>query len=272
MSDSENHKVVISKETVTRLLSDVKDLIKNPLTDENIFYIHDDLDMLKGYALIFGPADCMYWGGAYLFEFQFPTNYPYSPPRVTYCTNDGVTRFNPNLYRNGKVCVSILNTWRGEQWTSCQTIRSVLLTLLTLFHKDPIINEPGFKKDDKEASSYNKILEYKNYEVAIIGMLTKKYLPQQFTAFHCFIREYFMKNAESYKKDLEKKADSKSAKMIRIRLYSMSAKLDYSNLYDFFMTCCYKPLIIDKLDNFYVDNPDNIFDLDEDSNIIVKVS
>ena len=28
--------IVISKETVHRLLCDVKDLIKNPLTDENI--------------------------------------------------------------------------------------------------------------------------------------------------------------------------------------------------------------------------------------------
>ena len=272
MSKVENEKVVITKETVTRLLSDVKDLIKNPLTDEDIFYIHDDLDMLKGYALIFGPKDCMYWGGAYLFEFAFPTNYPYSPPRVTYCTNDGVTRFNPNLYRNGKVCVSILNTWKGEQWSSCQTIRSVLMTLLTLFHNDPIINEPGFKKDDKEAVSYNKILEYKNYEVAIIGMLTKKHLPHQFLPFHSFIKEYFVKNAEAYKKDLEKKAKRKTAKTITIRLYSMSAKLDYSNLYEFFTTYCYNPLIVDKQDNLCLDNRDDIFDFDDESNIIVKVS
>ncbi len=251
MTSLKNEKIVLSKETVTRLLSDVKDLIKNPLTDENIVYIHDDLDMLKGYALILGPPDCLYWGGAYLFEFNFPTNYPYSPPKVVYCTNDGITRFNPNLYRNGKVCVSILNTWKGEQWTSCQTIRSVLMTLVTLFHSDPIINEPGFQKNDKEAASYNKILEYKNYEVAIVGMLTKKYLPNQFALFHCFIKEYFMKNAEAYKEKLEKKmADTKREK-VAIRLYTMCAEIDYKKLYNYFMESCYNPLIIDKVDNIY---------------------
>ena len=40
--------------------------------------------------------------GAYMFEFTYPTEYPFVPPKVTYLTNDGKTRFNPNLYRNGK--------------------------------------------------------------------------------------------------------------------------------------------------------------------------
>ena len=34
--------------------------------------------------------------------------------KLTYLTNDGNTRFHPNLYRNGKVCLSVLNTWRGK--------------------------------------------------------------------------------------------------------------------------------------------------------------
>ena len=58
--------------------------------------------MLKGYAVIFGPTDTIYRYGAYMFEFKFPTNYPVSPPKLTYLTNDGNTRFHPNLYRNGK--------------------------------------------------------------------------------------------------------------------------------------------------------------------------
>ena len=61
--------------------------------------------MLKGYAVVFGPDDSIYRYGAYIFEFKFPTNYPYSPPKLNYMTNDGLTRFHPNLYRNGKVCI-----------------------------------------------------------------------------------------------------------------------------------------------------------------------
>ena len=64
--------------------------------------------MLKGYAIIFGPSDTLYRYGAYCFEFKFPTNYPFSPPKLKYMTNDGYTRFHPNLYRNGKVCISVL--------------------------------------------------------------------------------------------------------------------------------------------------------------------
>ena len=52
---------VLSKNTIKRLLQDVKQIIKNPLNDNGIYYIHDDTDMLKGYALIIGPEDTPYF-------------------------------------------------------------------------------------------------------------------------------------------------------------------------------------------------------------------
>ena len=55
----------ISKESINRLLKDVKQIIKNPLIDNGIYYIHDDTDLLKGYALIIGPEDTPYYGGNY---------------------------------------------------------------------------------------------------------------------------------------------------------------------------------------------------------------
>jgi ubiquitin-conjugating enzyme E2 Z len=137
LSTSSSKTTTLTKATITRLLHDVKNIIKNPLTENGIYYVHDDEDMLKGYALIIGPSDTPYFGGNYFFEINYPTNYPHSPPHVIYCTNGDNIRFNPNLYTNGKVCVSILNTWRGEQWTSCQTISTLLLTLCTLLCKDP---------------------------------------------------------------------------------------------------------------------------------------
>ena len=123
---------------------------------------------LTGYAVVFGPTDTIYRYGAYMFEFKFPTNYPVSPPKLTYLTNDGSTRFHPNLYRNGKVCISILNTWKGEQWTSCQTIRSVLLTLTTLFHNKPLLNEPGIRETHRDFNNYNKIIKYRNLKFSNI--------------------------------------------------------------------------------------------------------
>ena len=38
---------VIPKDTLIRLLRDVKTLMKNPLIDNGIFYIHDDVEVLK---------------------------------------------------------------------------------------------------------------------------------------------------------------------------------------------------------------------------------
>ena len=127
----------ISKDTISRLLKDVRQMIKHPLTDNNIYYIHDDTDILKGYALIIGPSDTPYFGGFYFFELHYPADYPHSPPIVIYSTNGENVRFNPNLYVTGKVCISILNTWRGEQWTSCQTISTILLKSVNQCHCSP---------------------------------------------------------------------------------------------------------------------------------------
>lgn len=157
-----------------RLLKDCIDIYKNPLEDNGIYYIHSETNIKKGYAMILGPEDTIYKYGAYLFEFEYPTDYPFSPPKLKYTTNNGSTRFNPNLYRNGKVCVSILNTWRGEQWTSCQTIRSVLLSLITLLHNEPLLNEPGITKNHKDYNNYNNLIEYFNYKTAIIGIIQNK--------------------------------------------------------------------------------------------------
>ena len=90
---------IIKKETIQRLLKDVKQIIKHPLTDNGIFYSHDDSNMMEGYALIIGPRETPYFGGFYFFKFVFPCDYPFSPPKVTYMTNDGTTRYNPNLYK-----------------------------------------------------------------------------------------------------------------------------------------------------------------------------
>jgi len=187
---------VISKETVQRLLKDVKQIIKNPLTDNGIYYIHDDTNMLKGYAMIVGPSDTPYFGGYYFFEFEYPTTYPHNPPKVKYCTNDNNIRFNPNLYKCGKVCVSLLNTWRGEQWTSCQTISTILLTLCTLLCENPLLNEPGVTKTHTDLLSYNEIIEYSNLDVAVNSIVSKKesvYLPF-FTYFEPYIRENFIRS------------------------------------------------------------------------------
>ncbi len=48
------------------------------------------------------------------FDVKMPKEYPIKSPQVrAITTNSGRTRFNPNIYNEGKVCLSILGTWRG---------------------------------------------------------------------------------------------------------------------------------------------------------------
>ena len=155
--------------SVRRIANDVKYILNNPLN--NIYYKHDDTNVFEGYALIIGNNNTPYYLGNYLFKFNFPENYPYYPPKIDFLSTDGIIRFNPNLYSNGKVCLSIINTWHGEGWTSCQTISSILLILQTLLNENPLLNEPGINKNDKNISLYNKYVSFKNIEYSIIQQL-----------------------------------------------------------------------------------------------------
>ena len=161
--------MVLTTETITRIAKDVKYILKNPLTNDNIFYKHDETNLLRGYALIIGNSETPYSHGNYFFEFQFPENYPYQPPIVKFLTNDGYMRFNPNLYKNGKVCLSILNTWHGDSWSSCQNINSILLILATVLNKNPLLNEPGINENNANITKYHKLVSYKNIEYSIIN-------------------------------------------------------------------------------------------------------
>ena len=75
----------------------------------------DRYDVIK--ALIAGPDGSPYACGCFEFDLFLPPDYPLSPPRVTLVTTGkGQIRFNPNLYANGKVCLSLLGTWHGPGW------------------------------------------------------------------------------------------------------------------------------------------------------------
>jgi ubiquitin-protein ligase len=201
--------------------------MKHPLTDNGIYYSHDESDMMKGYALIIGPEDTPYFGGFYFFKFDFPYDYPFSPPKVTYMTNDGQTRFNPNLYKCGKVCVSILNTWAGDKWSACQTINSILLTLCSLLNDAPLENEPGHNKNNKDFIPYQKSIEFSNINFAICDIInrSKQKIPSPFEIFYPFMKETFLKNYDRILKFIDSKEGEISLQ--KVVIYAMNIQIDY---------------------------------------------
>lgn len=217
---------VVTATTVKRLISDIKDIQQSDISKDGIYYKHDEENMLNGYALIIGPTDTPYAYGNFLFKFNFPYNYPHAPPKVTYHTNDGYTRFNPNLYKNGKVCVSLLNTWRGEQWTSCNTIRSVLMTLCSILNDKPLINEPGITELHPDIEKYNKIINYRTLDTAICKIMSNRPFDEEFEIFRKEMNENFIKN---YTKIYEKVINKENTHLT-CSTYCLSAQTHYNKL------------------------------------------
>lgn len=85
------------------------------------------------------------------FEFHLvlPAKYPTECPQCNLMTTGkGQFRFGPNLYACGKVCLSLLGTWRGssgEGWNADTSSLSQLFISIAaiVMTADPYYNEPG---------------------------------------------------------------------------------------------------------------------------------
>lgn len=212
-----------------RILKDLKDLDNNNLESHGIYYCtyNDDINNLK--VLMVGPSKTPYEFGYYLFDVKIPEDYPFKPPVVKYCTQNGKTRFNPNLYINGKVCLSILNTWTGPQWTSCNNITSILLSIQSMvFISNPLHNEPGFENDNSlRNKNYNILITYENFNTAIYNILIN--IPKDFEYFKSIIEKIFIDNYEKIDIKIEDNLIYNN-KVIDCSIYSMKDKINYINL------------------------------------------
>ncbi|XP_066291584.1 (E3-independent) E2 ubiquitin-conjugating enzyme UBE2O-like [Branchiostoma lanceolatum] len=108
----------------------------------------DRMDLFS--AAIKGPHNTPYEDGLFLFDLKLPDAYPLIPPLLHYLAYHS-GRLNPNLYEDGKVCVSLLGTWQGkgtEKWTKDSNLLQVLVSIQGLILvSEPYYNEAGFEKD-----------------------------------------------------------------------------------------------------------------------------
>lgn len=215
-----------------RLIHDISEMYKRPLTEHGIYYQHDDSNMLKGYAMIIGPEDTLYRHGFYFFKFIFPFNYPHRPPKVKFMTSDGVTRFHPNLYTEGHICLSILNTWEGESWTSCQSIRSILLTLVSILDNKPLLHEPQMTENHIDFDSYNRIVEFKNISFSFLEFVNNYNISPQFLGFTPFIKQYAIKNKDKIIEYVGQMAIKYTdTYRLSMRCFNQNVLIDWNNLY-----------------------------------------
>ncbi|KAK0616861.1 ubiquitin-conjugating enzyme/RWD-like protein [Immersiella caudata] len=93
---------------------------------------HGD-DLYHWQATIMGPVDSPYAGGVFFLSLNFPTNYPWKPPRVIFTTRI----YHPNIDSNGSISLDIL----GSQWCPALTVSKLLLSICS-FLPEPNPDEP----------------------------------------------------------------------------------------------------------------------------------
>jgi ubiquitin-conjugating enzyme E2 Z len=146
--------------------------------DLSLAVAYRESDVRHVRALIIGPPETPYEFGFFEFDIKFGKDYPIKSPNVkAITTNSSRCRFNPNIYNCGKVCLSILGTWRGEpgeEWSSAQGLESVLISIQSLMSSNPYENEPGYeraKKDEKEPKQYVAKIRHETMRISVIQRL-----------------------------------------------------------------------------------------------------
>ena len=175
----------ISQTTLIRLLSEISSFKHSlPLNWETTIWIRvpkNNFHLMT--FIISGPKDTPYENGLFEFHTFFPDTFPNIPPKVLIkTTGNGKIRFNPNLYACGKVCLSLLGTWSGnesEQWnSSLSSFIQVLISIQSLILVEkPYFNEPGYERDynttlgKTKSDNYNEALYSPTMRYAMIEMI-----------------------------------------------------------------------------------------------------
>ena len=95
-----------------------------------------------------GPPDTLYEGGFFKSTLKFPNDYPNNPPEMKFLTK----MWHPNIYPDGKVCISILHPpgtdsmnaqeTADERWRPILGVEQILLSVISMLN-DPNIESPA---------------------------------------------------------------------------------------------------------------------------------
>ena len=229
----------MSTNAIKRIINkDLKEINKLNLNEQGIYVEFNEENMLEARSIIIGPKDTPYENGVLYFKINFPTNYPFSPPKVKYISSSKC-RIHPNLYVGkpsenfeGKVCLSIINTWSGPKWTTIMHLGSVLLSIQSLLDNNPLHNEPGFENElGLRNKKYNEIVEYDTIDHLIINNCFK--IPENYKIFNDIIKDNINNNRDEIIRKISKLKENNNdkEKIINLDIYNLRLKLDYNILF-----------------------------------------
>jgi len=237
---------------VRRITNELKNFHHNLPDGIYIDYAEDDVMQLE--ALLRGPSQTPYENTFFKFKITVLPTYPYQPPKVKFISSYG-KRIHPNLYENthgdsesnGKVCLSILGTWKGEKWSAALTIQAVLITIQALLHDKPITCEPGYEGASSE--TIRKYNELKQYECLFI--LSQMVNDESNLKFRKIIVDYVMENKEWYMKHISSLCDKYDGKTLGDNdLHCPKTVANYKNVHK----------VIDEMKRWPVDPVDSVIE------------
>lgn len=131
MIDLTNENCKIAKK---RLLKDLNQIQSLTLEDGVTAAPLNQLNLFEWQAIITGPNETPYEGGIYQLNLSIPYNYPVKAPKVRFQTEI----FHPNIYKNGDICIDILQ----NQWSEVLSIEKILISIRSLLN-EPNIHSPA---------------------------------------------------------------------------------------------------------------------------------
>ena len=128
---------------------------KSNISNEQIegFILLDSESLWIWKGELIGPPDTPYEKGCFPIQITFDDDYPIKPPSVKFLKSI----FHPNIYRDGKICIDIL---QNDGWSPSQSVRTIMLSLRSLF-MDPNPDSPAnadaakmYKEDRTKFDNY----------------------------------------------------------------------------------------------------------------------
>jgi ubiquitin-conjugating enzyme E2 A len=127
--------------TLKRLNKELERIKKSPITG---IIINEPEDIMRWNATIIGPPDSPYENGLFHMLIRYDEDYPVKAPSIKFLT----PMYHPNIYRDGKICIDILQS----EWSPSQNIGSILLSIMSLL-TDP---NPSSPANREAAELYSK--------------------------------------------------------------------------------------------------------------------
>lgn len=153
---------------IKRLVREYQEYSKEP----NPFYSICSLekDIFTWNILLFGPSETIFEGSILKCQLIFNNEYPNRPPEFKFISNFP----HPNIYPDGKVCISILHEGKdqfnyediSERWNPSHSVNSILMSILS------IISAPNFESPANVDASIMWRTNYLEYKKIIYKFIT----------------------------------------------------------------------------------------------------